>query len=97
MNITGHEAEKLKDPTGILTGERYEFLIDIDIPEDDEMHMENGVFIKAIVAVDDKGTRIVQYHLYEDTTNKLLDFELEEEELEMVKAYCIKLLEQEVI
>jgi hypothetical protein len=97
MNINGHEAEKLKDPTGILTGDRYEFLIDIEIPEDDEMHMENGVFIKAIVAVEDNGTRIVQYHLYEDTTNTLLDFELEEEELAMVKEYCIKQLENGVI
>lgn len=93
MNITGHEVDKLNDPTGILLGDRYEFLLDLEVPEEDELFTENGVYLKAIVAVVDNETRIAQYHFYEETTNQLLDFELEEEEVAIVKEYCKKQLE----
>jgi hypothetical protein len=93
MNITGHEVEKLNDPTGILEGERYEFLLNIEIPEDDEMFSENGVYLKVILAVNDTGSRIAQYFFYEENTNEFLNFELEEEEESLVKEYCVKQLE----
>ncbi|CAG9622665.1 DUF6509 family protein [Sutcliffiella rhizosphaerae] len=88
MIIKEYEAEKLKDPTGILEGDRYEFFLEIDIPEDDELFSENGVYLKVIFSVNGTETRIANYQFFEDTTNKLLDFELEEEEELLVKTYC---------
>ncbi|WP_078380515.1 DUF6509 family protein [Sutcliffiella halmapala] len=96
MNITGHEVEKLKDPTGILEGERYEFILDIEVPEDDELFSDNGLYLKVIIAVDDNDTRVAQYNLFEENSSKLLDFELEEEEISIVKEYCVKKLEDSI-
>lgn len=87
MNITGHTVEKLQDPTGILTGDRYEYLLDVEVPEDDELYTENGLLIKAIYAVDENGARIAQYYLMERNTETHLDFELEEEEEELIRTY----------
>lgn len=88
MKITGHTIEKLEDPTGILIGDRYEYLINIEVPEDDELFSENGLYVKVIYAVDVKGPRIAQYQLFENVTNKFIDLELEEDEEEMIDLYC---------
>ncbi|QFT89066.1 hypothetical protein FIU87_10450 [Bacillus sp. THAF10] len=88
MIIKGHEAEKLKDPTGILEGERYEFFLELEIPEDDELYTENGVYLRLILAVAGENVKIASYQFYEDVTNKPLDFELEEEEEEQIRSYC---------
>ena len=88
MNITGYTVEKLKDPTGILEGDRYEFFLDIEVPEDDDLYSENGIELKVIYAVDTNSERIAQYHIYEKSTQKVLDFELEEEEETIVKEFC---------
>lgn len=88
MKITGHTIEKLEDPTGILIGDRYEYLINIEVPEDDELFSENGLYVKVIYAVDVKGLRIAQYQLFENVTNKFIDLELEEDEEEMIDLYC---------
>lgn len=89
MNITGYEFEKLIDPTGILEGDRYEFFIDIEVDEEDEMYSENGLYIRLILAILGEKTWITQYHIYEKTTDKYLDFALEgveeEELLQFVK------------
>jgi hypothetical protein len=87
MEITEHTVEKLKDPTGILTGERYEYILNVKVPEEDELFTENGLLIKAIYAVDEKGARVAQYYLMEESTEKYLDFELEEEEEELITTY----------
>lgn len=94
MEIISHEVEKLWDPTGILEGDRYEFIIDIEVPEDDELYSENGLYVKLIFAVDQNGERIAQYQIFERGTNIYLDFELEEEELKMISEYCSKHIEQ---
>jgi hypothetical protein len=87
MNITGHTVEKLEDPTGILAGERYEYLLDVEVPEDDELYTEGGLLIKVIYAVDEKGERIAQYYLMEKSDETYLDFELEEDEEELIRTY----------
>ena len=38
MNITEYTVEQIKDPTGILAGRRYEFLLNIEVPEEDELY-----------------------------------------------------------
>jgi hypothetical protein len=95
MNITGYTVEKLKDPTGILEGDRYEFFLDIEVPEDDDLYSENGIELKVIYAVDTNSERIAQYYIYEKGTQKILNFELEEEEETIVKEFCKTHLEEE--
>ena len=36
LKITEFTVEQIKDPTGIITGNRYEFYLNIEVPEDDE-------------------------------------------------------------
>jgi hypothetical protein len=88
MNITTHSAEKLKDPTGILNGDRYEVILDIEVPEDDELYREQGIYIKVIFVRDENGSRIVQSTIVERSTETYLDFELEEDEESLLLSYC---------
>jgi hypothetical protein len=88
MEITRYSVEKLQDPTGILEGDRYEFFLYIQVDEEDELYSENGIYLKVIFAIDNKGPRIAQYHIYEEITDQLLDFELEEDEEAMVQEFC---------
>ena len=88
LNITGHTVEKLVDPFGLLSGERYEFFLEIEVEEEDELYSEKGVGIKVLFVIDEKGPRISHYHLYERGTEKVLDFALEEDEELTVFNYC---------
>lgn len=88
MNIKKYEAEKLNDPTGIIEGDRYEFFLELEVDEEDELFSEEGVYLKVIFAVEESGFRIAQYQFYEENTNTSLDFEMEEEEEQAVLAYC---------
>ena len=88
LTITNHTVNKLEDPTGILTGERYEFNIHIDVPEDDELYMEKGISLKVIYVIDEHTTRIAQYHFIANETQEYLEFELDEEEIEVINQYC---------
>ncbi len=54
FDITEYSVELMKDPFGILTGKRYEFLLDLDVPEDDELHHEEGVSLRVIYVVEEK-------------------------------------------
>ncbi|OIJ11106.1 pullulanase [Anaerobacillus alkalilacustris] len=88
MNIIGHTIEKVEDTIGILSGDRYEFFIDVEVSEEDELFSELGLRVKVIYAQDEKGSRIVQYDIYDKETEKLLQFELEDEELSIINDYC---------
>ncbi|MGG3916237.1 DUF6509 family protein [Bacillus sp. es.034] len=88
MNITSHHVEELKDPTGILSGDRYEVMLDVEVPEDDELYSEQGIYIKAIFVRDENGARLVQSAIIERNTESFLDFELEEDEEKLLLAYC---------
>jgi hypothetical protein len=88
MIITGHTVEELKDPTGILSGNRYEVLLSIEVPEEDELYSENGLYIKAIYVHDQGDSRVVQHQIIERNTESILDFELEEDEESLILKYC---------
>ncbi|RCW49096.1 DUF6509 family protein [Paenibacillus prosopidis] len=94
FDITEYSVELLKDPFGILTGTRHEFLLDLDVPEDDELHHEEGVSLRVIYVVEDESPRIAKYEFLTTTTNKYIDFELEEDEEKMVLAFCKEHFEQ---
>nr|WP_317853546.1 DUF6509 family protein [Neobacillus sp. Marseille-Q6967] len=88
LNITGHTFEKLVDPFGLLSGDRYEFFLEVNVDEEDELFTEKGLGIKVLLIIDEKGARISHYHLYERGTEKVLDFALEDDEEELVFQYC---------
>lgn len=88
LTFKGYNVENVKDPFGILTGKRYEFLIELDVPEDDELYVENGVTARTIVKVVEEQISIVSYELQETTTGELLDFDLEEDEEEALLLFC---------
>jgi hypothetical protein len=88
VKITGHTVEKIEDPFGILSGERYEFYLNIEVPEDDELYSEKGLRLRVLFVIDERGANISHYHILENTTEQVLDFELEDEEEQLVEAYC---------
>jgi len=88
IEISAYSVEKIKDPFGILAGERYEFYLDLEVEEDDELYLEEGLAARVVYAVEESGARIVKYELLERATEKYVAFELEEEELEAVAAFC---------
>ncbi|KHD86124.1 DUF6509 family protein [Heyndrickxia ginsengihumi] len=93
MKITGHEVEKLVDPTGIIIGDRYEFYLDIEVSEDDELYTDKGLSLKVIYAVDEQQSKIALYQIYEKLSNQPLDFELEDDEKQLVNDYCKEVIE----
>ncbi|KAB7704231.1 pullulanase [Bacillus aerolatus] len=88
MEITHHTVEKIEDPFGLLTGERFEFQLYANVDEDDELHSESGFYIRVLYLVDGEEEKIIHYHIHDRATGNVLDFELEEEEVELVAAYC---------
>ena len=88
LNITDHTVEKLVDPFGLLSGDRYEFFLEVEVEEDDELFNDQGVGIRVLFVVDESGQRISNYHLYERSSDKILDFELEDDEELLVFNYC---------
>ncbi|MBT2677894.1 pullulanase [Bacillus sp. ISL-35] len=88
MKITGHTVELLEDPFGLLTGDRYEYFLNIEVDEDDELYTDKGLLLKVLFLVDENNSRILQSYFIEQATEKVLDFELEDDEEEQVTAYC---------
>ncbi|GIP23913.1 DUF6509 family protein [Paenibacillus sp. J22TS3] len=87
-NITEYSVEQVKDPFGILPGKRYEFIMDIQVDEDDELYSEHGIYLRVIYGVEESTQGIVNYHIHERVTDKYLDFDLEDDELAEVEAFC---------
>jgi hypothetical protein len=88
MNITGHTVEKLEDPFGLLTGDRYEFLLDIDVDEEDELYTEEGLGLKVIYVFEEGSDKISQSRYFAKSTGKFFDFSIEDDEEELVITYC---------
>ncbi|MBD0381025.1 DUF6509 family protein [Paenibacillus sedimenti] len=88
ITITSYTVELVKDPFGILNGQRYEFMLDIEVPDDDELYSESGLYIRAIYNVDENQAGLMKYELYEKTIQRYLDFDLEDDEVAMVEAFC---------
>ncbi len=86
--ITAYTVELIKDQFGILTGRRYEFMLELEVPEEDELYSENGISLRVIYKEDDGQTAIVKYEFIESSSNKYLDFELEDEEALLIDAFC---------
>ncbi|WP_281885274.1 DUF6509 family protein [Paenibacillus sp. YYML68] len=88
MNITSYSVELIKDPFGIIAGRRFEFLLDLDVPEDDELYSENGLYVRVIYGVEEDKQELVKYDLHERSTGQYLDFDLEDSEVEQLASFC---------
>nr|WP_295971318.1 DUF6509 family protein [uncultured Bacillus sp.] len=90
MKITEYTVEEINDPTGILSGCRYEFIFTIELPEDDELYHENGLQLKVLFSVDGTQAKILNYHFYDSLENKYLDFALEDDEEQFIHEFCLQ-------
>ncbi|MGP7815900.1 DUF6509 family protein [Niallia sp. 01092] len=88
MKIMEYTVEKLNDPTGILTGDRFEYFLQIELDEEDELSTIQGLQLKVLFFVEGENSKILNYHFYNSMEDKYLDFELDEEELDKVFVFC---------
>ena len=95
FEISQYTMEQLKDPYGIIAGERYEFMLDLQIDEEDELYSETGVVLRVIAAVQDEEMSISKYEFLSASTNQYIALEMEEEEYAMVEAFCKEQLKTE--
>lgn len=95
MEIGAFSVEEIKDPTNIIEGKRYEFLIDIEVDEEDELYTEAGIEARVIVGQKGEEVRILNYFLLDKTDNEILEFALEEEEEEMILRFVQEELKHE--
>jgi hypothetical protein len=88
LTITEFSAELVKDPFKILTGKRYEFLLYLDVPDDDELYSEHGVYIKLVYKMEEDQGSIVNYDIIERSTDRALGYDVEEDEEAQLNAFC---------
>ena len=87
MEITAFSVEEIKDPTNIIEGKRYEFLLDVEVDEEDELYSAAGIEIRVIAGQKDEEVRILNYFLTDKADDKMLDFALEEDEEAMILTF----------
>ncbi|MCM3030659.1 MULTISPECIES: DUF6509 family protein [unclassified Niallia] len=88
MNITEYTVEKIEDPTGILSGERYEFFLTLEEDEEDELFEDGTIQLKVLFFVEESEMKVLNYDFYNSSQDKYLDFALEEDELQEVFNFC---------
>lgn len=88
FTITAYTVEEIKDPFGILSGKRYEFRLEVEVEEEDELYSANGLDLRVIYRVEDGRTRIGKYEFVDRSTGKYLAYELESEEEALVDEFC---------
>lgn len=88
LTVKSFIVEHIKDPFGIISGQRYEFMVHLDIPEDDELYVDGGVTARTIVKVENETVSIVTYDLIGTTTHQILEFDLEEDEEAELLQFC---------
>ena len=90
MEITDYTVEKVKDPFGILDGLRYEFMLSLELDEEDELYSPQGIYLRVVYKAAEENSGIIRHEIRERGTDELLDFELEDEELAEVQAFCLE-------
>lgn len=88
FTVKEYTVEAVADPFKILSGDRYEFILDLEVEEDDELYDEAGVKLRVIYAVADGDGRIVKYEFQTADTGKYIDIEMEDDELAMIAQFC---------
>ncbi|MEK3885453.1 DUF6509 family protein [Paenibacillus sp. PL2-23] len=86
--------EKLRDPYRILSGDRFELYMELEIDEEDELYMEEGVRLRVIyVKEESSASRIVKYEFLNAGSGAYIDMEMTEEEEAFIDAFCKERLE----
>ncbi len=88
LDILAYTMEELLDPTHLIEGERYEFVLEIAVDEEDELYTEGGLEIRLIVAKKGDEFSIANYFITAKAEEGLLDFALEEDEEKMILHFC---------
>lgn len=88
MEIMEYSMIEMVDPTGILSGQRYEFRIYVKFEEEDELYTEQGTGVRVLYVVDEETEKVASYHLFDRATDEVLDFELDEEEQLAIAEFC---------
>ena len=95
MQIGAFSVEEIKDPTNIIEGKRFEFLIDIEVDEEDELYSEAGIEARVIVGQKEEEVRILNYFLLDKADNEIVEFALEQEEEEIILRFVQEELSNE--
>ncbi|MDN4607265.1 DUF6509 family protein [Sporosarcina highlanderae] len=95
MEIIEYSMGELIDPTGILSGKRFEFRIYVKFDEEDELYSEQGTGIRVIYATEGDQGKVVSYNLFNRATDEVLDFALEEDEEDVIATFCEEHLTEE--
>lgn len=86
--------ERMKDPFGILSGERFELLLELDVDEEDELYSEEGVRLRIVFLKEEgHGSRIVKYEFLNAAKGSYIDMEMTEEEEAFIASFCKEQLE----
>ncbi len=88
MEITQFSMEEILDPTNIIEGKRYEFILDVEVDEEDELYHEAGIEVRVLIAEKGEELFVLNYFVMEKAEGEYLDFALEEEELNEILAFC---------
>ncbi|MFJ7669437.1 DUF6509 family protein [Lysinibacillus sp. NPDC097195] len=88
MDITQFSMEEILDPTNIIEGKRFEFILDVDIDEEDELYHEAGIEIRVLIGEKDGAPFILNYFIMEKAEGEYLDFALEDDELGEILTFC---------
>ncbi|AHN20185.1 pullulanase [Lysinibacillus sphaericus] len=88
MDITQFSMEEILDPTNIIEGKRFEFILDVDIDEEDELYHEAGIEIRVLIGEKEGAPFILNYFIMEKAEGEYLDFALEDDELEEILTFC---------
>ncbi|MBB3111236.1 hypothetical protein FHS18_003304 [Paenibacillus phyllosphaerae] len=88
LTITSYSVELVKDPFGILPGKRYEFILDLEIPEDDELHSEMGIYVRVVYRSQEENSGIVKYEIRERSSDRYIEMDFEDEELAEIDSFC---------
>lgn len=88
MDIISYLMNEILDPTNIIEGERYEFTLDLNIDEEDELYQAGGVDLRAIIAVKEQQYSVVDYFFIAKANQEYLEFALEEDEEQEILTFC---------
>ncbi|MFC5542960.1 DUF6509 family protein [Ureibacillus suwonensis] len=95
MDIIEYTMEELIDPTGIIQGKRYEFLLDVEVEEDDELYSEAGTQIRLLIGDEGEGPFIINYYIIDKKDERYIELALEEEEEQELLSFCKEKIELE--
>lgn len=94
LEIIEYSMGELIDPTGILSGRRFEFRVYVKFDEEDELYTEQGTGVRVIYAIDGDEGKVVSYNLFDRATDEILDFSLEEDEEDILSVFCKEHVEE---